>query len=315
MSKTKQAETADSGTQVSPYSKWTDPEWIFDNDTPGQRDRNSQIDWRELPYGGSNLYDDGPAPLLEELRAFVCVSLDASGGDAAMAPGSLSQTQVALSALTQWAASEHIESVEEIDEETSWTLIDWLESEYEDDDESRGSLGRQRELTHSSAWRTVNLLIQIFERRTGMRRLGVASISERPFGPDSTALAVVTDCMGLKREGKLHPIPDEIALPLLTEAVRMIGGPADDVMKLQEAVLNAVPDGRGIDYRDDEESYRLANGAINETIQSFEFRTCNGEDEPWRDQIGALATRTMLDGRNVETEPYPAVQTSHHFDH
>lgn len=301
--KTKRAENSDSEIQVSPHSKWTDRVWIFDNDVPGQRDRASQIDWQDLAYGGGNLYDDGPAALLEELRAFTLVSLDTSSGDAAMAPGSLSQTQTAMRAFTQWASSEQIESIKEIDEETSWTMLDWLESEYEDDEESRSGVGRQRELTHSSAWRVVNLLIQIFERRTSLRGMGVASMPERPFGPGSTALAVVTECMGLKREGRLHPIPDEVALPLLTQAVRMIGAPADDVLKLQDGVFGVVPDGHGIDYRDDEEAYRLANGRITEAVQSFEFRAVDGENEPWRTRVGDLATRTMLDGRTVDLDP------------
>lgn len=287
--------------QVSRHSKWTDPKWIFDNDVPGQRDRDSQIDWRQLCYGdGQNLYDDGPFDLLEELRAFVSVSLDSSGGSPAMASGSLIQTGIALRALTQWAISERIESIEQIDEETSWTLVDWLETDYEEEDEDPGKTGRARELTHSSAWRVTNLLIQIYERRAAMRRLGVRCILERPFGPESTALAVVTESMGLKRVGRLHPIPDEIALPLLTQAVRFIGQPADDVLRLQELVLRSFEEGHGSDYRDDLEDYRLANDEINQTIRDFGFRACAGETDPWRGPVETTATRTMLDGRTVE---------------
>ena len=297
MKNTKRAAPSDGDRSVSPHSKWSDPVWTFDNDTPGQRSRNSQIDWRQVRYGDdANLHDDGPYTLLEEFKVFIDISLDGSTGEAAIAVGSLHQVQGAMSVLSEWLASEHIDSVEDIDEEVSWTLVDWMESCYEEQEAVEDRIGRARELTHSAAWRPVNLLIQIFERRAEMRRRGVGFISERPFGPDSTALAIVTEAMGLKRQGRLHPIPDAIALPVLAQAVRMILAPADDVLELQDAVLGVM---RG-DYRDDHSDYRRSNHRITEAIQSFQFRACSGETAPWRGPVEDLISRTMIDGRVVE---------------
>lgn len=287
----------DDDRQITPHSRRSDPVWVFDNDAPGQRERDSQIDWRELVYGeGCNLYDDGPASLLEELQAFVEIAYAAANEDNALAAGSLFGTQSALCVLTQWLASEHIESIADVDEEVSWTLIDWLESCYEEEGEFQNGGGRPRELTHSSAWRPINLLLQLYERRAGLRKLGVGCMTERPFGPDSTALSVVTETMGLKREGRLHPLPDAIALPLLKQAVRMISEPADDVLDLQDLMLRLMEG----DYRESEGGYRRSNEEIVEAAQSFDFRSCAGETAPWRGPIEDVVSRTMIDGRMVE---------------
>ena len=198
---------------VSPHSVWSDRVWKYNHVAPGQRDSHAQVDWGAIEnLRGENLYDHGPAELREEFRTFVDSWIN-EPHESALGPGSLSGVEVTLRAMFEWMSDEHIMSVGEIDEETSWSYVDWLHGNYDvvRDDERMG--GRPRELTHASAYRAINTLLKLYEQRAPMRRAGVATVPERPFGPDSTALSFVVAEMGLPRVGKLQPNPGRNRTP------------------------------------------------------------------------------------------------------
>lgn len=288
---------------VSPHSVWSDRVWKYNHVAPGQRDSHAQVDWGAIEnLRGENLYDHGPAELLEEFRTFVDSWIN-EPHESALGPGSLSGVEVTLRAMFEWMSDEHIMSVGEIDEETSWSYVDWLHGNYDvvRDDERMG--GRPRELTHASAYRAINTLLKLYEQRAPMRRAGVATVPERPFGPDSTALSFVVAEMGLPRVGKLQPIPDEIALPVLTAAVAMIGRPASDVIELQSLVLKGRSGLANVDYSGGQREYRQSLKTHSETILDFQFGSDSHDCVPWREPIEATANRTMIDGREVTLSP------------
>jgi hypothetical protein len=297
---------------VSPRSKqratelslWEDPVWRTVHTTPGQRASHAQIDWQSIKNrADENLYDHGPGMLLEQFRVFVDTWINEPQGEGPLGPGSMPSVEISLGEIYAWMSSEHLASIGEIDEELSWGLLDWLHANYEIVVDGAAVVGRRRQLTHSSAIRIVNVLIKLHEQRGPMRRAGVAVLEERPFGPNSTALAIVTEEMGLPREGKLQPIPDEIALPVLTAAFEKIGQPADDVIKLQQ---HALADLEGLvcyENSDDHTGYAEAMAAHNETIMGFNFSARGPSEPPWRGQIEPSVRRTMIDGREVELSP------------
>ncbi len=82
---------------------------------------------------------------------------------------------------------------------------------------------------------------------------------------------------GSKTGGWLPYTPDEIAVPLVSAALRLIGTPADDVITLwhqaQTAYEMALATGT---------SQTKAGFAVVDAIAGFRFSTLPGEDQPWQ---------------------------------
>ena len=76
--------------------------------------------------------------------------------------------------------------------------------------------------------------------------------------------------------GWLPYTPDEIAVPLVSAALRLIGAPADDVIALQTLAQTAYDDAlaQGI-------SQTKAGFIVTDAIAAFTFSTLPGEDAPW----------------------------------
>lgn len=308
--KRKATQPSRAGERVSESSLWGDRIWQFANETAGQRESQSAVDWGFDLGDKRNLFDHGPPELLEELRVFVDTWRRQPQGGKAAGAGSMSNVELALGAIVRWMAEEGLTTVSDVTEEMSWAFVDWLFASYEvvSEDSESPRIGRPRQLTHSSAIRIVNVLLKLYEQRAAMRRAGVGALLERPFGPELpdgeggsiSALRVVTEAMGLERSGRLLPIPDTVALPILAAAIRMTLIPADDVILLQTSALDKLD---GLPYYDnptDATGYADARDEVRGAIEAFTFRCCETEDEPWREKIEPGIRRTMLNGREVE---------------
>ena len=91
--------------------------------------------------------------------------------------------------------------------------------------------------------------------------------------------------------------PDEIAVPLVAAALRLIGAPADDVIALQAQAQTAYDDtlARGI-------SQTKAGFAVVEAIAGFVFSTLPGETAPWH----AAPVNSTKQVRNLVDRIYDA---------
>ena len=76
---------------------------------------------------------------------------------------------------------------------------------------------------------------------------------------------------------RLPYTPDEIAVPLLRGALRLIGGPASDVIRLQTKAQMGY-DGQFVEGKTRQDP---AHDAALRAVADFEFATLPGEDNPW----------------------------------
>lgn len=281
--------------------------WGIENSTPGSKNYASTIRWDVKLPDESLLTDPQNASLLEELQlSIVSRVIDPRGTDEISA-GTCGADGRALGVLARWMVQEGFRSLSEITSERTWDYVDFLvedrERRFEEDgdDELAPRRGRptRNALSHSTVWRDVNILNVLFKQQDVMRNLEVGSLTCVPYDGRS-ALSVVEEDLGLSRDGRLLPIPDDVAVPTLNAAARLLNGPAEDIYELQklhENVRELKPgNDRLLAYKNNEE-----------VMEEFEFRTLAGEAAPWRKPIEAYE-RTNKDGRTFLIKVSQAVR-------
>lgn len=259
--------------------------WVLDNPTPGQRERNSTANWNIALQNGTLLTDPANHQLLAELQAFVRSALEEPDEGLRLSPGSVYEKLQTITELANFMIDKGLRSVAEISSDISWDFVEFIEDYYED---GGSEVGRQRELTHASAYRLLLVLSQIHTQRRAMKEAGVAAMPEAPFCGRSVYDVVVQD-LGLQPSGKLVPIPDRIAIATLGRAYTFVVVGASDVIRLQSKVLDCY----------ERLPYQQANSAARELISRFEFSVDPRTGQPWHNPI-ELSGREMLDGRKVD---------------
>lgn len=274
--------------------------WVLRNETPGAHQKLSTVDWRVKLHSGERISDYKLRNLLVELKTVLETRiLDPREGSspAASSAGLLGQ---GLCVVAKWMVSTGRSSLADIDNDSSWEFVDYLAGTddevlegFEDDlnDYYAEPQCEIPSLRFSTAIRCLNAVSTIYKQRRALESRGVPFIMEAPFD-GRTPHSVVTQELGLSRDGRLLPIPDDVAVPTLNAAMRLIGLPAQDVIalsRLHEPLRSKeVMEGdRIVPY----EAYRTG-------ITRFPFSTLSGERGPWHQPIEG-SPRWMLDGRRV----------------
>lgn len=261
-----------------------DDVWSISNPTPAQREAGSVADWNRTLRNGTKLTDSCNANLLSEFKGFLRSALEDPRDGLRLSPGSVRVTVDALTELASFLVEEGLGSISQITSTVSWEYLDYIEDEYV---EGKSHVGRHRELTHSSAYKLLLPLAKLFAQRSAMAELKLEFLPEPPFDGMSI-YEVVRDVMGLPNDGKLAPIPDEVAVPVLSRAYRWVSVGANDVIELQRQVLacyGSLP-------------RQQADSLASDVIRDFRFSLDPSTDKEWHPPIAAR-TRTMIDGRQV----------------
>ncbi|WP_448242939.1 hypothetical protein [Pseudoxanthomonas mexicana] len=284
--------------------------WRLHNSTPAAHPRQSTINWAIDMGAGGLLTDPQHYALWAELRWVVVTRiLDPREGKAAAATTAATLGN-ALTFLAQWMASEGLTSLSEISSDESWLFVEHvvgsrLQATGDSEEEAPRGIWEQAEeeqderasLSFTATINRLGALHIAYAQRAALRDAGAASLPEAPF-EGRTPYDVVVNDVGLSREGKLEPIPDDVAIPTLNAAVRLLGQPADDVISLQAQRLALADRIGGEDALD-----RPEKGAM-ELLTRFEFSVLAGEEIPWQARIRNKEVRTYRDGRTVTLEPF-----------
>ena len=118
-------------------------------------------------------------------------------------------------------------------------------------------------------------LSYIDEQARHLEDRGIARIPAAPFGP-SSAWDVATDLVPFV-EGFTPPLPDEVVLPVVREAHRWLDAPAQDILRLQAAL---------VDLLDPERSPSGNWRAVQAMLKTFEFSSNVPGGEPWHPPFG-----------------------------
>ena len=290
---------------VTPVSPFNQPEWKQVHTTPGQKRAGSTLDWRKVQRrDGSNLWDHGPKELLNDLMEFISSEINAPRGTERLGAGSMATMQSSLSNLIEWMHQEGLEKIGDIDNEMSWNYVDWLMTDYEAGQEHlKGRTGRKREMTGASAHRQVILLRKLYDCRNSMKKAGASFMTMAPFDKEQSANKVVQESMGLRRLGRLKPIPDDVFLPVVSAAHEFLDDLAEDVIKLQTMALEMVDDYAVVQKDESGADYVSYSVPLHDALRSYTFKSDKDIPIPWGLPIDGLRPYTPLDGRYVELTP------------
>jgi hypothetical protein len=228
------------------------------------------IAWNfDLP-GGSNFMDPPYASLLDASRRFAWSLFTAPGdGATCFAPGSAGKLSTALKYLITWMVNNAYMRFAELTADALDKYVGDLAFEIASEDSDLE--------TEAQALVRLRILYWLWQQRRELEKAGVGSLPSRPwpdYGPADLARTTTA-----KAVQQIPPLPDEVARPVLGAAYRMIGVPADDVIRLTQAYLTAYA--RGTSRHTSE---RLAYKAIG----NFRFSVLDDGSNPWHGPANGL---------------------------
>ncbi|AQV93184.1 hypothetical protein BJN34_04640 [Cupriavidus necator] len=156
------------------------------------------------------------------------------------------------------------------DEEASESFDEEAASETED--------GEDDGLSYHQAANRVNTLYFIYGQKDALLELGLPAMETKPFG--ARTAGEVAGELSRYVINRVPPLPDEVALPLIREALNWIEEKSHDVLNLQDLYINARKKALGAGLSDSRAS-TLATAAL----CSYEFRKIGDKDDAWREPI------------------------------
>ena len=272
---------------VSSQSRWGDRFWQLDNETAGARPEVSRIHWDVALPDGDRLTDPQWAPLLEAFKRFAW-SLFADESryyGRPLKPANASLLSTGIGCLARWMVRRNYLSFSELDNAASEVFLDDMADETAladlqpsnteetiPDHENDAAPDADGEgMSVSQVCRRVSIWLQLWRQAGPLREVGIPTLPEPPFNGRSArqvAREIATRAASL-----IPPLPDEVALPIMNEAHRMIGLPAEEVIRLHEmyakGVQAAINDGQKWRNPQNDRGLRAVKG--------FQFSVLPGE--------------------------------------
>jgi hypothetical protein len=257
---------ANQGKRVSTLSIWEDRIWRFPKHVPGNKP--AMIDWSIQLPNGEHLTDEKWHRLLEVCRTLLWTLRVAPCGGRPLSEGSISGFSTGLRHLLNWMTGNSIHAFAQIDNDLSWEYREYVITHLTECHNSGA--------TFSTCFRHLNILAHVYKQGPELRRAGIDAMDEAPF--DGLSVARLCRTAAIEATSRIQPIPDEIALPVMTCAFRMLHEPAEDIIRLQKQYLTARS-----------RSWEKANSAASR----FKFSKISGESRPWRDPIRIIRIETV----------------------
>jgi integrase len=276
---------------VSSQSQWRDRFWQFDNETAGARAGVSRLHWDVALPDGSCLMDPQWAAQLDAFKRFAWSLFTAESKyyGRPLKPANASALSTGIGYLARWMIRRNFLSFSELDNAASELFLDDMADETaladlqptqtegmipdHEDDAAPGADGEG--MSVSQVWRRVNIWQQLWRQAGALREAGFPALPEPPFSGRS-AKHVSRD-IATRAASLIPPLPDEVALAIMNAAHRMIGLPAEEVIRLHEmyaegvqAAINA-----GQRWRNPQNDRGLR------AVKGFQFSVLAGEMQPW----------------------------------
>lgn len=260
---------------VSRFSKWGDVAWRLDNLTPGSSNSSCTIRWDVEIAEGERLTDATRIELLDALKKFVWSLFADRRRGRPLKPGTLGQVAVGLRILVRWIGVARIVCLSQLTADNFEMFVRWLSEQIVEEHGEEG-------LTEGRFMKSLSVWAYLWEQSGLLAEAGMQHLPHDPF----CGVSCLAKCQQLIVEapGRIPPLPDELAIPISSEAWEFLGQRADDIIELQQRYFDALnTEGRprkGAKLCD----HRLITIA-SEAICSFRFSILPGTPKPWREQI------------------------------
>lgn len=274
---------------VSSVSLWIHVLWKFSSKVPGKKRQYTILNW-EIDLGdGQLLTDAGFEDLLDSSRRFIwSLYKDRRNGKNLM-PESFYTAFLGLKRLLPWMIENNYASFDELTVESADEFVADL---IEEAAEAEADLLHDRALNKDDFIRALRVWVHLHQQGPALIVAGINIFTEMPFNGRST-YDLATE-LAEDTALRIPPLPDEVAMPILAAAIRIVSFASADVIRLQEAVFDTRAkideQGRSNHTRITRERALFAN---------FEFSILPGEAKPWHSPIDEGITVKRVDGPPV----------------
>ncbi len=246
--------------RVSTASIWPDRIWQFDVTIPGMVRSDMALDWGFVLPDGSRFTGAQWAPWCEAAKRFLwALRVDPLPGRRRARDSSLMRMHQHLRVLIRWMVGEGYCCFADLDRDTAERFLAAVKTR-------PGRKGRP--LSGATLAGYASILNTLYLQRDRL----TDSPSEDLLGTDRLRLLGTWK----QRRGSLPCTPDAVAVPLVSAAIRLLGGFADDVIALRDRVEAIIGDATiPLDQR-------AADARIRAVIASFSFSKLADEGIPRR---------------------------------
>lgn len=252
--------------------------------TAGQTERQVRLSWSIALDDGSCFTDSKWSVLLEHFRRFVWSLFVNPYFGKGLKETSLGRVHSGIKPLVLWMTRNQISDFSKLDRRACEKYISDTIDELSTGDDSGDNL------TFSTLWQRFKTVSWLHQQGPALSISGVPTVPEAPFD-EATASEIARKYITQKIQ-RIPPLPDEVALPLMTEAYRLIGTPADDIIRLQTEIMDAFSVGITDAKKGKGDSPSSRNIAANRAATGFQFSILEGESEPWHKQLSTYRTET-----------------------
>lgn len=270
---------------VSEHSQFKDPVWFLTNPTPGSRACRSTFNWNMSLLDGSKVTDARHTKRMYWAKKLVLTLLMLPSSGHTHGPGSMTQLQRQLRTLLSWMSAAGYHHPHELTPLVIREYLDQLPS-------ILAARSYDGEIGAASATLALTTLIQLWNQRGALARMGVESIPRHPF--DGCGAHTIGKGLATKARGWIKPLPDEVAIPLLNKAAWFLDAPAKDVLRLLDVVRDPLA-GAEINLKNSKHTENLQpristrNTArrvrSRQFLGAFEFSSPNGDGKPWHEPL------------------------------
>ena len=286
---------------ISTRSLWRDNVWTLDNETYGVPQTDARLNWVVKMPDGSYLTDHEWKPLLESFKKLAWSLFSDAREGLPLKPGSVSILAISIRYLAYWMAYRGYVSFKELDRNAADLFLDDLTEHIFDQSQSLDSIS-EGDINETTSFLRVaatngginNRLViwkYLWYQREALIDAGVESIPEIPF---DIPISKIAEQLSQRSIVKIPPLPDEVAIPIINAATRLIFTPADDVMFLQEIYLSLISDNNPVNHP----TSGIKMSVYNSALEEFIFSIVPGEKEPWRQKIEPEVFQKVRDVRN-----------------
>jgi integrase len=253
-------------TRISMRSRWIDAVWHLDGLRPGCNRSDYSLDWGFTLSDGSRFTDPRWASWCQAARTFLwSLKADPPPGSITAHDATMVHRFAQIRLLIRWMMAEGYNRFADLDRDAAERFLAIVAT--------RPGMKAGQTVSEMTQQKYRHLLVVLHAQ--GSRYEAVAIADPFPGG-----------IVGGDRSerGWLPYTPDDIAVPLVAAALRLIGAAADDVIALQVRAQTAYDEAlaRGIDQT-------KAGFVVVDAIADFRFMTLPNEAVPWH---GAPVTST-----------------------